>query len=74
MVKIIIGKECLGGHKCAKCAKLCPLGVFVVVPEDKFEEGKKPKEYGIRSYYRELCNGCNICVDNCPVKCIKIFP
>ena len=64
--------KCIGAEKCGKCMEICPLGVFMNVPSDKFVYSKKPKGYKIKPYFIDVCNGCGKCIQVCPERCIKL--
>lgn len=72
MVIQINYNKCLGAEKCGKCLKVCPQGVFMNVPEGRFEFGKEPKRRKIVPFFREFCNKCGLCVKNCPQNAILL--
>lgn len=72
MVITINREKCLGADKCGKCMENCPLGVFANFPIDEFIHGRMPEKYAIFPTFQGLCNGCMICTNICPEKCIDI--
>ena len=73
MVVKIDYSKCMGPIKCGKCLAICPLKVFLDVPEGKFKPYREPENRRVVPYYDALCNSCNSCVKICPKKCIFIF-
>ena len=72
MVIKIDYNKCSDAEKCGKCMIACPLGVFTKHPIGKFIPNKMPNKFEIVPFFEEICNGCRICVEICPKKCILL--
>ena len=72
MVVSINSHICLGPVECGKCMQECPVGVFIKIPKGRFKLGELQKEYRIHPLFKEICNGCGVCMNICPRNCIKL--
>ena len=73
-MKIRINKKCANPDNCKKCLKVCPMGVFIILPTDKFIplSPNPPKSYKIYPMFSKVCNACMECVRTCPQSAISI--
>ena len=56
---------------CGYCGKVCGMGA--VLDNNSKETFKVPKSYWEKPRIkRNLCAGCSVCVQNCPVNCLEI--
>jgi ferredoxin len=68
--------KCTTPFDCKKCLRICPQGVFWVLPikNVKFKEtdAKEPGAWKLFVQYRAMCTACGQCVEVCPVGAITV--
>jgi formate hydrogenlyase subunit 6/NADH:ubiquinone oxidoreductase subunit I len=64
MVEIDIS-SCENPFECQKCVQACPLSVIALDPVE-VEGFEVVRKWRVISIYKDLCNGCNRCVEACP--------
>ena len=70
--------KCTVPFLCKKCLQICPAAIFNVsrvMQKEKRLEEMDPRidgNYVLFAGRRDKCNGCNRCIEVCPVNAIKI--
>jgi NAD-dependent dihydropyrimidine dehydrogenase PreA subunit len=61
-VKLIIDYDSCKGIECGICIDACPMDIFI----------KKNDTIDINPKNEDECTFCEMCIERCPVNCIKI--
>jgi NAD-dependent dihydropyrimidine dehydrogenase PreA subunit len=72
MYKITIESErCSGPFECGICMRSCPIAVFGTYPVNR-QRGQVCEDWQIVPVFPDLCNGCAVCVTDCPERAIQL--
>ena len=73
MIHIKIDKhKCRTPRECGRCLEVCPESVFIMYPRTSRMPGRKAGNWTTDAVQLAKCNGCGICVKECPHLAITV--